>query len=487
MFKKKEREDKVSEEQKVGKPKKRYSLLTVVIVGLLTLLIGGGSVFFVMDKKLTAAQQTSSSMAKIQAVYSTLYNNYYRHVSRKKLENGALNGMVNALGDPFSEYMSKSETQSLNDTISSSFTGIGAEVRKNGDEIQIVSPIDGTPAAKAGLKANDVIQKINGKSMSGVSLSKAVSYIRGKKGTKVTLTIKRDSETFTKTLVRDTIPVKTVTGKLDSDHKNVGYIRVSTFSEKTSTEFKNEIKALRKKGAKSFVIDMRDNPGGLMDQALAMSSMFLKDGKTIMQVQTRDQSPEVFKAGKKYDNGFKVKEKTVVLINGGSASAAEIFSGALHQSANIKLIGTKSYGKGTVQNTVPFNDKTELKVTIAKWLTPNGSWIHHKGLQPTIKKDFPSYAYQTAINTKKTYQKGDVSDQVKKIQTLLKALGYGPAKANGYFDTDTQEGIKKFQADNKLQETGTADKTTIEKIEAKAAEKAANSDNAYQTAVDEVK
>lgn len=486
MIKKKEREETVPE-KKNGRFKKRYSILTVFIVGLLALLIGSGSVFFIMDQKLTAARQTSRSMAKIEAVYSTLYNNYYRHVSRQKLENGALSGMVNSLGDPFSEYMSKTETQSLNDTISSSFTGIGAEVRKNGDKIQIVSPIDGTPAAKAGLKANDVIEKIDGKSMSGVSLSKAVSNIRGKKGTKVTLTIKRDSETFTKTLVRDTIPVKTVTGRLDKDHKSVGYIRVSTFSEKTATEFKNEVKKLRKQGAKSFVIDMRDNPGGLMDQALAMSSMFLENGKTIMQVQARDQAPQVFKAGKKYDDGFKIKEKTAVLINGGSASAAEIFSAALHQSANIKLIGTKSYGKGTVQNTVPFNDKTELKVTIAKWLTPDGSWIHHKGIQPTVKKDFPSYAYQTAIDTKKTYQKGEVSDQIKKVQTLLKALGYGPANANGYFDTDTQDALKKFQADNKLQETGSADKATIEKLEDKITAKVAASDDAYKTAIEYVK
>ncbi|KRL01212.1 S41 family peptidase [Liquorilactobacillus capillatus] len=486
MVKKQQQEEKIVENNK-GRFKKRYSLLTVVIVGLLTLLIGSGTVFFIMDQRLTAAQRTNKSMAKIEAVYSTLYNNYYRHVSRQKLENGALSGMVNALGDPFSEYMSKSETQSLNDTISSSFTGIGAEVRKNGDKIQIVSPIDGTPAAKAGLKANDVIEKINGKSMNGVSLSKAVSYIRGKKGTKVTLTIKRNSETFTKTLVRDTIPVKTVTGKLDKEHPTVGYLRVSTFSEKTAAEFKSEIKQLRKQGAKSFVIDMRDNPGGLMDQALAMSSMFLKDGKTIMQVQSRDQAPQVFKAGKKYDDGFKVNEKSVVLINGGSASAAEIFSGALKQSANIKLIGTKSYGKGTVQNTVPFNDKTELKVTIAKWLTPDGSWIHHKGLQPTVKKDFPSYAYQTAIDTTKTYQQGDVSAQVKKIQVLLNALDYGQIKANGYFDATTQGSLKKFQSDNKLQTTGKADKATIEKLEEKTATKIAASDDAYQTAVQEVK
>ncbi|MCP9312060.1 S41 family peptidase [Liquorilactobacillus satsumensis] len=465
------------------KAPKKFSLLTLIVTALVTLLLGGGAVFIFMNQRLQAVEQTNSSLGKIEAVYSALYNNYYKKVSRQKLENGALSGMVNALGDPFSEYMSKTETQSLNDTISSSFTGIGAEVRKNGSHIEIIAPIDNTPAKKAGLKANDIIEEIDGKSMTGVSLSKAVSLIRGQKGTKVTLKIRRGSDTFTKVLTRAKIPVKTVTGHLDKQHKTVGYLQVSTFSENTAKEFKSEIKTLRKQGAKSFVIDMRDNPGGLMDQALKMASMFVENGKTILQVQTRGQNAQVYKAGKNYDGGFKVKEKTVVLINGGSASAAEIFSAALNQSANIKLVGTKSYGKGTVQNTLPFSDKTELKMTIAKWLTPDGSWIHHKGLQPTIKADFPSYAYQTAIDTKQTYQQGDVSSQVKKMQVLLQALGYTPGDAKGYFSAETATALKKFQADNKLQQSGKADATTINKLEELATAKAAASDNAYQAAL----
>ncbi|KRL04366.1 S41 family peptidase [Liquorilactobacillus oeni] len=471
---------------KSQKNPRRFKLLTLVITAFIALLIGGAGVFAFMNQRLQAAVQTNRSMGKIEAVYSALYSNYYKKVSRQKLENGALSGMVNALGDPFSEYMSKTETESLNNTISSSFTGVGAEVRKNGSHIEIIAPIDNTPAKKAGLKANDIIEEIDGKSMTGVSLSKAVSLIRGKKGTKVTLKIRRSDETFTKVLTRAKIPVKTVTGHLDKDHKTVGYIQVSTFSEKTAAEFKSEIKKLRKQGAKSFVIDMRDNPGGLMDQALKMSSMFVKNGKTILQVQPRDQAAQIYKAGKEYDGGFKVNEKTVVLINGGSASAAEIFSAALNQSANIKLIGTKSFGKGTVQNTLPFNDKTELKMTIAKWLTPDGSWIHHKGLQPNIKADFPSYVYQTAIDTKKTYQLGEVSGQIKKVQTLLTALDYNPGKENGYFSQETADALKKFQADNKLDQSSKADKNTVEKLEELAASKAANSDNAYKTAVKQV-
>ncbi|KRN09015.1 carboxy-terminal processing protease [Liquorilactobacillus mali KCTC 3596 = DSM 20444] len=458
----------------------------MILTSLVTLLIGGGVVFYYMNQKLVAATETSQAMSKIETVFSSLYSGYYKSVSKQKLENGALTGMVNALGDPFTDYMSKDETESLNNTISSSFTGIGAEVQKKGDYVQIIAPIKGTPAKKAGLQADDIILKIDGKSIKGYSLSKAISLIRGKKGTSVTLTIKRGDSTFTKKLTRATIPVETVTGHLLKNNKTIGYIQVSTFSEKTASEFKAEIKSLRKQGAKSFVIDMRDNPGGLMDQALKMSSMFVKNGKTILQVQQRGQEAQVYKAGKKYDKGFKVNEKTVVLINSGSASAAEIFSAALNQSANIKLIGTKSYGKGTVQTTLPFTDKTELKMTIAKWLTPNGSWINHKGLQPTIKADYPSYAYQTAINTKKTYKQGEVSGQIKKAQVLLNALNYSVGSANGYYGDSTVAAVKKFQTDNKLTVNGNMDKETINKLEELAAEKVSDSDNALKAAISQL-
>ncbi|WP_415619177.1 S41 family peptidase [Liquorilactobacillus sp.] len=481
-----EKKENSKKQQKQKKIRRKYSLLTLIITSLVTLLIGGGGVFYYMNQKLTAATETNQSMSKIETVFSSLYSGYYKSVSKQKLENGALSGMVNALGDPFTEYMSKDETESLNNTISSSFTGIGAEVQKKGAYVQIIAPIKGTPAKKAGLQADDIILKIDGKSIKGYSLTKAIALIRGKKGTSVTLTIKRGDSTFTKKLTRATIPVETVTGHLLKKNKTIGYIQVSTFSEKTAAEFKAEIKSLRKQGAKSFVIDMRDNPGGLMTQALIMSSMFVKNGKTILQVQQRGQAAQVYKAGKKYDKGFKVTEKTVVLINSGSASAAEIFSAALNQSANIKLIGTKSYGKGTVQTTLPFTDKTELKMTIAKWLTPDGSWINHKGLQPTIKADYPSYAYQTAISTKKTYTQGEVSDQVKKAQVILNALNYSVGSANGYYGDSTVTAVKKFQTDNKLTVNGNIDKETVNKLEELAAEKVADSDNALKTAISQL-
>lgn len=463
---------------------RKLSLTTTVLAVVCGMLISGGGVYWWQHRQVQEAQTTSRALSKIQSVYTAIRQNYYKGESSSKLTTGAINGMINALGDQFSEYMSKSEAQSLTDTVSGSFSGIGAEVRKNGNQIQVIAAIANTPAAKAGLKANDVILKLNNRSLTGMSLAKAVSLIRGKIGTKVTLTIKRGNQTFTKTLKRAKIPVATVNSKMLAHH--VGYIQITTFSTNTAKEFKQAVKKLTKQKATRLVVDVRNNPGGLMDAALKISSMFLKNGKTIMQTQVRSLTPTKYKASSSLDGGFKVKLKTVVLMNGSSASAAEIFAAALHQSANVKLVGTKSYGKGTVQTTSSFSDGTELKLTIAKWLTPNGTWIHHKGLQPDVKVDYPSYAYQTAITTK-TLKPGQVSQQVKKLQIFLKALGYKPGTTNGYYSAQTKAAVKAFQKNNHLKQTGTATQATITKLETKVADKIAQNDPMLQRAVKTVR
>ncbi len=306
--------------------KKRLGFIGIFVSIVVSLLVGGGSVYYFMNKQVKELETANQSLGKISSIYSTLYYNYYKQISQKKLTDGAINGMISALGDPFSEYMSETESSNLNDTMSGSFGGIGTQVEKSSNAIKVIAPIAGTPASKAGIKANDLIVKINGCQTSDMTLNKAVQIMRGKVGTKVTITIKRNGQTFDKILVRAKIPVKTVTETLDSKNKSIGVIAVTTFSQNTAKEMKQAIVSLRKQGAKSFVIDMRNNPGGLMDQALKMSSMFVKDGKVILQVASRSGKPTIYRAGKQFDNGFKVHEKTVVLINGGSASAAEIFS-----------------------------------------------------------------------------------------------------------------------------------------------------------------
>lgn len=214
--------------------------------------MGGGSVYYFMNKQVKELETANQSLGKISSVYSTLYYNYYKQISQKKLTDGAINGMISALGDPFSEYMSETESSNLNDTMSGSFGGIGTQVEKSSNAIKVIAPIAGTPASKAGIKANDLIVKINGRQTSDMTLNKAVQIMRGKIGTKVTITIKRNGQTFDKILVRAKIPVKTVTETLDSKNKSIGVIAVTTFSQNTAKEMKQAIVSLRKQGAKSL-------------------------------------------------------------------------------------------------------------------------------------------------------------------------------------------------------------------------------------------
>ncbi|WP_270223985.1 S41 family peptidase [Lactiplantibacillus pentosus] len=473
--------------KKTPRPKRRVGIWTYIISIVVALGIGVGGTYWLIGRQVNAQlsgmQQTSKAMKKIESVYETINQNYYKPVNANKLANGAINGMVNSLGDKFSEYMDKSETESLNDTIDSSFSGIGAQVQKSGNYVQIISPIAGTPAKKAGLKPKDIIKAVNGKSVSGKTLTQAVNMMRGKVGTTVKLTIERSGQTFTVSLKRAKIPVTTVDYKLVGGSKKIGYITVSTFSTNTAKEFKTALKALDKKGAKKLVIDMRGNPGGLMTAALKMASIFLKNGKTIMQVEARDGSTEKYTASKKYDGGFKETKPTTVLIDGGSASAAEIFSAALHQSAGVKLVGSQSYGKGTVQTVTTFSDKTEMKITVAKWLTPNGTWINKKGLTPDVKADEPSYASLTVISKVSDLQADKVNSNVKTFQKYLQALGYFKGTVNGYFGDSTTAAVKQYQKHAKLSATGKVDKQTLTKIETELANKISDNDRAYDAAM----
>lgn len=460
---------------------KKYSLGVVVLIGVLALFIGASGMYWLLNDQLNALQKTNKSLAKISTVYQAISDNYYQDVKANKLTDSAIEGMVKSLDDQYSEYLDKQATKNLNETISSSFVGIGVEVTKDDQGVKITAITPNSPAQTADLQKGDIILKIDGKKIDNKSLNQVTKLIKGKANTEVKMTFKRQDKILTKTLMRKEINVATVNGFIDSNDKQVGYIQITSFSKRTTQEFKTMIKKLRKSGAKKWIIDVRDNPGGLLDQALNLSSMFLKDGKTIMQIEDKQGQKQVYKAQAKYDKGFKIFEPTTVLINGNSASAAEIFAGALKQSAHVKLVGTKSFGKGTVQTTIPFKDQTELKLTIAKWLTPKENWIHHKGLQPDITANSTVFTTQGVIND--NYQLGDESLQVGILQKILADLGY-TVTVNGTFDETTKNVVAQFQQENKLQENGKITQTTLNVILAKYR---LLKDTAYQKAINLLK
>ncbi|MFE7152851.1 S41 family peptidase, partial [Heyndrickxia sporothermodurans] len=331
-------------------------------------------------------------------------------------------GMLDSLDDPYSDYMTKEEAEKFHESISSSFQGIGAEIQEKDGNIVVVSPIKGSPAEKVGIKPNDKILAVDGKSIRGMSANEAVLLIRGEKGTKVTLTIQRagSHDTTQMTITRDEIPVNTVYAEMMKD--GIAKIQITSFSENTYNELLTALNEMDSKGMKSLIIDLRQNPGGLLDQAIKISNLFIPEGKKILQVEDRNGKREVVTA----EDGKKIKVPVAVIIDKGSASASEIFAAAVSESAGIPLVGEKSFGKGTVQTASDFKDGSNMKFTTAKWLTPNANWIHQKGIVPNYQVKMPKYAELPLINPDSKYKVSSLSNEVKAAEEMLKALGYNP-------------------------------------------------------------
>ena len=295
---------------------------------------------------------------------------------------GAINGMLRATGDPYTDFFNPQESKDFSQNIKGSFEGIGAELGVKDKILTVITPLDNSPAKKAGLKEGDKIIKVNDKIITDLSIDKAVSLIRGKRGTTVKLTILRKGEQKTRdiSIVRDVIKLKSVILKFKKD--NIAYIRITEFSENTDKEFDDAMNKIITRGSKGIILDLRNDPGGLLDKAVAVASRMIPRGKVVVSEEDSSNKKENI-----YTNGGDKLSAlpTVVLINGGSASAAEILAGALRDDRGITLIGNKSFGKGCVQQLMDLPGGSSIKITIAKWLTPNGDCIMKKGIEPNIK------------------------------------------------------------------------------------------------------
>lgn len=429
--------------------KKFHFIMLLFLIVFLSAGITTVALAFGKEKVVNVAPERTE-FDKLYQAYDTLKDKYYKDLNQNKLINGAINGMVEALDDPYSDYMSNEEAKSFHSSISSSFEGIGAEIQEKDGHIVIVSPIKGSPAEKAGLKPNDIIMSVDGKSLQGMNSTEAVTLIRGKKGTKVELTIQRPGmdETMKVPIVRDEIPIETVYGEM-VDGK-IAKVQITSFSSNTSKELVTTLNDLQKKGMKGLVLDLRQNPGGLLDEAISISSMFVPKGKLILKVEDRNGKIQEYPS----QNEGNPDLPLVVLIDKGSASASEILSAAVKESAGVPLIGEKSFGKGTVQTASDFKDGSNLKFTTAKWLTPNGNWIHKKGIKPDVEVALPEYATLPIINPDKELKLSTASTEVQSAQKMLKAIGYDPGRVDGFFDDKTKAAVLAFQKAQKLPETG---------------------------------
>jgi carboxyl-terminal processing protease len=350
------------------------------------------------------AHSGSIDLSSLQKTYTTLAANFDGKLDTKLLIEGANRGMVAAAGDEYTVYMSLQESIDFNNGLSGNIGGgIGAEIGLKNNEITIIRPLKDNPAIRAGLIANDVVIKVNDELTTGWTVEKAVGLIRGEEGTTVKLTIRRDGEIKDYTLTRETINNPSVESNIVGE---LGILTISRFDDKTGSLVRAVAQEFKKQNVKSIILDLRNNGGGYVDAAKDVASLWLED-KVVVQERSGSVIRDTIKSG---SNAPLKGIPTVVIVNGGTASASEIVAGALQDHGAAKLVGERTFGKGSVQQPIDLGDGSLLKVTIAKWYTPNGKNINNEGITPTTVVTYTQADVDKGVDTQ--------MDEAKKLLNL---------------------------------------------------------------------
>jgi carboxyl-terminal processing protease len=371
----------------------KYSLISLSFIVIIALISGG---FYFGYKAGTKKPQTviirgvaNLEGGKLEVVDFSLFWDAWRAIKEKALEAdkvsnqdlvyGAISGLIQSFNDPNSVFFPPSDAKKFNEDVSGEFSGIGAEIGIRNNQLVIIAPLKDTPAEKAGLRAGDKILKIDATSTVDLTIDEGVKLIRGQKGTTVVLTILREGWDKPKeiSIVRDIIQIPTIDWKM-IDH-NIAYIHLYNFYEKAPLLFYQAAAKIIFKNPNGLILDLRDNPGGYLDAAVTLANLFLKPGEVVVSEEFKGDEKQVFKT---HGNGLLKDIPLVILINEGSASASEILAGALKDNRGVKLVGKKSFGKGTVQELVPLKDNSMIKITVAHWRLPGGQLIEKNGLKP---------------------------------------------------------------------------------------------------------
>jgi len=382
---------------------------------------------FAAEKKAPVKHLTDAEiyeqLKKFALVFETARENFVEEVDEKKMLEAAMNGMLMEL-DPHSSYLNADDLKDFDDKSSGSFGGVGIQITSDKGAIKVISPIDDTPAYRAGIKAGDYITHIDGQQVFDMSLNQAVKKMKGRPGTKIKLTIvpEERGEPKTLTLTRDIIKVKSIKFDAKGDDKKIGYIRVSDFGSTTSKELREAIEKLEKQKVMGYVLDVRNNPGGYLVAAIQVSDAFLDSGEI---VSTRGRGKEDIDRSMAKPGDMAHGKPVVVLINHGSASASEIVAGALQDNKRALIMGSQSFGKGSVQQQKPFGDGTAIHLTIARYYTPSGKSIQGEGITPDVevlqskvevlekKNDiFSEASFKNALKNEKTNNKDKDSKKI---------------------------------------------------------------------------
>lgn len=402
--------------------KRKYILTIIVVVfvtAFLTLTLGNilmvevGQKVFLPKEEYAQMRRMSEKYAKQESIMQIAKRDFLYEADEQVMLEGALEGTLKALGDPYTQFMSREDFEALMQDTEGSYEGIGVYITASDDnKILIVSPIEDTPAEKAGLKTGDKIIRINGTEFTADQIDAAVKIMKGEPGTSVTLTIQRANSDGTNDISdvvinREKIRIKTIKPAILED--GIGYIRITTFDMQTAKDFKSAYAALKNKGINKLVIDLRYNPGGMIDSTVEISDLFMDEG-IVTYTKTKAGEVDYFKSDKKMED-----IPIVLLINEGSASASEIMAGAMKDTKRATLIGTKTFGKGIVQKVQAFgNDGEGIKMTVSEYFTPAGINIHGIGIEPDIEIELPEDAQGYG------YEYYETDNQLQKAVEILK-------------------------------------------------------------------
>ena len=378
------RKKKKDKKKKIGifsKEKESYSFDEVFSITIFSLLLGVLACFSVLTilNKGKNYFVLSKELAKFVDAYDAIVNNYYKEVDKDKLVESAINGMVSSIGDEYTSYSDKDVTDNFNEAVNGKYMGIGALIMKSENDLVIYKIFEDSPSYRAGLKDGDIILKLDDKDTKDMSVNDIASIVKNDTNKEVKLLVKRGEENLDITIVKDMVELPVVSGKvINHNDKKIGYISLSIFSSVASEQFNKELVKLEKEGISGLVIDVRGNSGGYLTTVTDIASYFLKKGDIIYKLEVNDKVT-VRKDKTKESRDYPV----AVLIDKNSASASEILASSIKESYNGYVVGTNSYGKGTVQQTLVLSDGSMIKYTIEKWLTPLGNWINEEGVIPT--------------------------------------------------------------------------------------------------------
>ena len=356
-----------------------YSIALIIITALVTSV---------------AVEYKYGEYKKLAILEKSIENDFYKKVDKEELINGALKGMFEATGDQYSQYYTKSEFEKLMEQTSGTFVGIGVVISPVEDEnlITVVAPMEGSPAEKSGIKSGDKILKVNGEDVSSKQMDKALTLIKGKEGTTVNITIKRNNQVLDFDVKREKIINKTIEYKVIDD--NIGYIKMYSFDEHTYKDFTKALDKLEAKNIKGLVIDLRDNPGGLLNICEDIADEILDQDQVIVSVKNNKEKSKEYVSENKKQQDLPI----ALLINSGSASASEILTGAIVDNGKGIAVGTTTFGKGLVQTVRQMRDGTGFKLTTAQYYTPSGAYINGKGIKPTIEEQDEAKQLDVAVD-----------------------------------------------------------------------------------------